>query len=578
MSSEIRLATASRPEIRAEFENLVLNDLLGPANGPDEELNEAWVSSRYLVGWLAPRDVGRNTKAAQARIAVRNPDAEALPDDNPLSPVSDDTPLGAGTDEGGEEGIADDPISSSESMLPNSLGLTFCLAPGVDRIRVRVSWGWYRRRKSETGIVGKKGDPKMVWYRTPIEKDAVLELKVGDLEPWSPLEDAPEVTVRGQVREEGDEGKMVTLFLVNDQDGKDGKDDRWLFQVCLGAESVDGGPDFVRHSMDDQETNVGDLERIENDQMRMSYRHRVEFAVGHGASVEWRKTASPMRASAVWTTPVPTYEVAKAKPQGIPGLDLRMAELAACPQEGIREALLPMATAYSDWIDREVQKRADPNQHLDEFGEALEWTEMRARTAVRRIEAGIDLLARDAVAHQAFVFMNEAMHQQRLHGLYSQRIRRGDAVKLADVEAEDAPTWFPFQLAFVLLNLPSLTDLTHPERCEALDPGATAELLWFPTGGGKTEAYLGLTAYTLAIRRSGRGRGPQRDGGRGGHHALHPAPAHPPAVPARHHPDLRLRDDKARRSRDVGRDPVPHRPLGGPVEHAEHLRPSRQGH
>ena len=55
-----------------------------------------------------------------------------------------------------------------------------------------------------------------------------------------------------------------------------------------------------------------------------------------------------------------------------------------------------------------------------------------------------------------------------------------------------------FQLAFVLLNLPSLTDLHHPDRSHETD--AVADLLWFATGGGKTEAYLGLTAYTLALR------------------------------------------------------------------------------
>src|SRR4051795_12470468 len=59
-------------------------------------------------------------------------------------------------------------------------------------------------------------------------------------------------------------------------------------------------------------------------------------------------------------------------------------------------------------------------------------------------------------------------------------------------------SWRPFQLAFVLVNLPSLADPTHPER--QLDTG-TADLLFFPTGGGKTEAYLGLTAFTLAVRR-----------------------------------------------------------------------------
>ena len=57
-----------------------------------------------------------------------------------------------------------------------------------------------------------------------------------------------------------------------------------------------------------------------------------------------------------------------------------------------------------------------------------------------------------------------------------------------------APTWRPFQLAFVLMNLRGIAKPTDPER-EVLD------LLFFPTGGGKTEAYLGLAAFTLALRR-----------------------------------------------------------------------------
>ncbi len=70
------------------------------------------------------------------------------------------------------------------------------------------------------------------------------------------------------------------------------------------------------------------------------------------------------------------------------------------------------------------------------------------------------------------------------------------------IEEVDHPknrSWRPFQLAFILLNLPSLTDLHHPDRSQS--PNATVDLLWFPTGGGKTEAYLGLSTYTFGIRR-----------------------------------------------------------------------------
>jgi hypothetical protein len=55
-------------------------------------------------------------------------------------------------------------------------------------------------------------------------------------------------------------------------------------------------------------------------------------------------------------------------------------------------------------------------------------------------------------------------------------------------------TWRPFQLAFQLLVLSSLADRSHQDR-------ETMDLLWFPTGGGKTEAYLALTAFTIMLRR-----------------------------------------------------------------------------
>ena len=108
----------------------------------------------------------------------------------------------------------------------------------------------------------------------------------------------------------------------------------------------------------------------------------------------------------------------------------------------------------------------------------------------------------DADALDAFRFANQAMWKQRVHTVAIEARRRDAELSLRDaVDSADEPanrSWRPFQLAFVLLCIPSLTDPAHPERSES---GGLADLLFFPTGGGKTEAYLGLVAYTLATRR-----------------------------------------------------------------------------
>ena len=129
-------------------------------------------------------------------------------------------------------------------------------------------------------------------------------------------------------------------------------------------------------------------------------------------------------------------------------------------------------------------------------------SEEASGAAHARITAGIDLIAADVLAEAAFRFANRAMWQQRIHSIFARLVRKKELTiedGVATVDLTQNRSWRLFQMAFVLLNLPSLTDLHHPDRSHPTD--AVADLLWFATGGGKTEAYLGLTAYILALRR-----------------------------------------------------------------------------
>jgi hypothetical protein len=250
--------------------------------------------------------------------------------------------------------------------------------------------------------------------------------------------------------------------------------------------------------------------------LAMLYRRTPEFAVGHGVSTIHEladmDSSSPPRAWRVGTDALPSYDVPQTvapKPEEVRGLDglvLDMKVLAGGSAQDAVGRLRPLVDGYRRFLtDQEARLAAEPD--LAEFRDTGSEQIRLAVEAADRIDAGLDLLLADSKAWQAFKFANEAMALQRQHTVAVRKARETsglswrEALAAADIPAERS--WRPFQIAFVLLNLPALTDPGHADRAaaNAVADKATADLLFFPTGGGKTEAYLGLTAYTFAIRR-----------------------------------------------------------------------------
>lgn len=466
--------TKAPVDLRSELHAIVVADLLGPAGGPEEVVTEQTVRDRYILGLLAPKG------------------------QTPLPAEEDEDLAFDGTD--GEDGKSEPVNVQGRTMLPTSVGMTFTIDSAASEIVVTAKWGHYDRVAStELGL--DLDPPKAVWKRSQIETiSEPIPLKIGRIVRWVPAQDFPDVYVDGRVRKVANQW-VVTLFLVNSQqEPRQLKDTAWVFQPELVVEAPDGEPIFVRRMDIRGNANPEDLA------MQMVYRKQVEFAVGHGVATHVDlQEGSFDRAVRIKTDTAPTYELAKTvapNPDDVPGLqgiELDMKSLSEIPNGGFAHALSPMVNAYRIWLAWIESRAKSPESDLQPYSPQARTVVENCRRVLVRLEGAIALLDDNTQAADAFRFANHAMWKQRIHSLYTLSVRQKKNETLDELDTAQNRTWYLFQLAFVLINIPGMVNPTHPERSDPTD--AIADVLWFPTGGGKTEAYLGLTAFTLAIRR-----------------------------------------------------------------------------
>ena len=486
MTEQPVLGAPSSREIRDELQRLVLADLLGPLDGPEEEFEGENPIDRYPLGRLAPKDEVVEPEQ-QDDFSRADAGDSAEPDPQPTAP-------------------------NVVSLTPSALGFTAHVAGEATELLVNAKWGRYERGISEQ----EETAGRQVWRREQMGGAVLVRLTPGLVTRIAPNPAQPDVVVRGRVREQ-DGNWLVSLFLDNEQSQPERRRHvpSWLFQVQLSATGDGAHPVFLpRH---ERPRNGDPEDQAERRRLAMAYRFHPEFAFGSGTAVRAvPDITDPMRARTISTCTVPDYEVPHT---GVPTVEddpdlseladvelgmRRLAEHAEHSAADLVAVLRPLVNGYRAWIERNAAAIDEPEQHLAGYREEAAKCLGAARRAAGRIEAGIEVLATDVKARRAFGFANRAMYLQRLHTQVAARRRKDPAADfdqtVAAVDSGTTQDWRPFQLAFILLNLASLADPAHPER-SLDDEAAVADLLWFPTGGGKTEAYLGLTAFTIAIRR-----------------------------------------------------------------------------
>ncbi|MEU6666250.1 helicase-related protein [Streptomyces sp. NPDC046727] len=469
-------------------------ELLGPApdaapDDRDEILTQDAPIDRYLTGVLYPRSANADAKQ---RIREDDEEHEGL----------DVAPQRTG-DNLEESGTADE-VGAAGSRRPSSMGLTFAVDPAIsDAIVVSARAAVYE----PTDADGSPIPPRRAEARTTAdqrERWRRRELALPDQRidvtrpaPKDPIELAPEtaalhVNVR---RPDPTTGTVtITVTLINTQKigERDLQDAFSLFQCGLTVRAADGSTAFVERSAP---TAAHDPEIATS---RLLHRHAPTFAVGHGCAAEWDWTPPPIgmtdtvRAAVaeVRSEFVPTVEVllTDSNPE-IDSSALSMLGLAEKPDTEVLAALEELAAGYERWIDR---KTAEANALTGGTHEKPARDQVEACcVALDRIREGIELLRAKPDLMRAFRLANRAMADQRARSAWVKGGRSG----APDVAAG---RWRPFQIAFVLLCLAGIDDPDHRDR-------QVSDLLWFPTGGGKTEAYLGLIALTSFLRRIRKG-------------------------------------------------------------------------
>ena len=495
------------PDEQAHIRDLlrlaVIDDLLGPADGPYEEIIEMSVRDRYLVGKLAPIEHDENHTA---KISSSKDDPQDTNENLEVYANTYHIPFDktATVDfEDDEEKEID--ASDSRSLVPSAMGFTFYVDHKASTILLSTSWGHYERTDSEK-IDEKRGRPFRCWKRIPQGGLTELPLTEGRIRSFSPDGDCPWVKIEGNVSGILENGaRLVTLFMVNTAEKPPQNQDQvWVFQPQMSVSGKNGQPVFRRRPIPLTDASDTELQSLE-----MIYRKRVEFAVGHGVSVHAKVLDSdPELAVELRTAVIPEYEVQNTAASGFtvderPGLAKMSAEgffdmknLAKIDKDNLSKGLTLLVDDYAKWIDNEKSRKGT---ELNSYDKQTMGVIRQCNSILDRLREGISVLASDKNALSAFRFANEAMALQRVHSIYAKRNQKDDKVTPESLDKPENRSWYPFQLAFILLAIPSLFNPVHDDRTKPVD--AIADLLWFPTGGGKTEAYLGIAAFAMAIRR-----------------------------------------------------------------------------
>ncbi|CAH8242937.1 hypothetical protein WJ0W_000146 [Paenibacillus melissococcoides] len=410
----------------------------------------------------------------------------------------------------------DDTINLANSRMPSAMGYSCFLRFPENGLLIDVSAGRYKQ--GDYTVQDNEGNSyvKKAYYRESLNMSVHIthqELSNGQVEIPLLKEGIPtglNLYIKNRTSKHNwiEDVELFTFTLINrlPSNGRI-ENESCFFQCEFSVRSKDGTACFLPYP-ERSSVSYADDEKS----MRLLYRNHKTYAVGHGCAPSWKELEDTTlkRAYFIKAETMPVYELKPIVPLSISDVDLSMYSMSDYTQSGsVTEALSTLCDRYSQWINE--QKEIAERELNNELKEIAEGHIEVCKRCLDRMRNGIKLIEQNTNVKKAFMLMNRAMLMQQLrYGLRLREWKDGgngtaflETITYPDLHNRETwpdwpepkyGNWRPFQIAFILMNLKSIFTPEDDER-------NIVDIIWFPTGGGKTEAYLGLTAFTIFLKR-----------------------------------------------------------------------------
>jgi Helicase conserved C-terminal domain len=516
---------------------------------PDELAEEVLYFERetphrkYGAGLLHPEEKAHSADPAVSAAAAADTLGVDLEDVESADPSGEEDSTSADDDDDTSAVVDDFEVTSLDVRHPSTIGVSCCVTVGLKgSVAIRLpsarmlAWqplgaapvrlnGRYeqcsRSWKDEKGITREAP----AWRRHPaVTSDSVVRVSRAELESGNVIQKPVPTPANSPLRlrvdvfprplKGSEDTWLVTIVLRNVTPLRSqGLKECILYQTLFEV-TVEGG---VFSKYPESERPFSQLDE-EEQSLVLLYRESATWGIGHGCAAGW--DAQPDKEpSLVFADVMPTVETPSMTPDIVneqgQQIRLSMRDMAELSDDGASSgwtSLDTMVRSYRVWIGSRAAEagmiehpelRAVAERHLHLCQECL-----------TRIEAGIALLRSQASVRSAFRLANVAMLLQQIA---TKQLKRrpleltwlGRTPRVKPSGSFDSPwsifegkrdsanlgTWRAFQMAFLLMQLGGMSQPENPER-------ETVDLIWFPTGGGKTEAYLGVMAFYMFHERS----------------------------------------------------------------------------